>query len=71
MASKLLTQEQVDSIIRTYKGPRAVEKLLISQSGKHGHYQRFLMSDGSTYHVNTRTGALTINPPAKKTEVAK
>lgn len=70
MASKLLTQHQVDEIIRQYKGKRAVEDTLLVQSGKHGHYQRFLMSDGSIYHVNTRTGALTITAP-KKAEVSK
>jgi hypothetical protein len=70
MSIKLLTQEQVDEIVRMYKGKRAVEKPLLKQSGKHGHYQRFLLDDGSVFHINTRTGTLTVTPPAKA-EVSK
>jgi len=66
MAKPLLTQEQVDSIVRKYKGDRAVEDLLESRSGKDGHFQRFVMNDGLIYHVNTVTGKLTITPPAKR-----
>jgi hypothetical protein len=63
---QLLTQFQVDEIVRQYKGKRAVEKQLLSQSGKYGHYQRFLLSDGTIFHVNTATGKLTVTPPSKK-----
>ncbi len=59
-SSKQLTQEQVDSIIRKFKGPRAVDKLIAAS--KEYAWQRFLMSDGSVFHVSTKTGKLTITP---------
>lgn len=59
---KLLTQEEVDSIVRKYKGNLAVEDQLENRSGKYGHFQRFAMSDGSVFHVNTMNGKLTITP---------
>jgi hypothetical protein len=63
---QLLTQNQVDDIVRQYKGKRAVEKQVLKQSGKNGHYQRFLLSDGTLFHINTLTGKLTVTPPAEK-----
>jgi len=66
MSKALLTQGQVDEIVRQYKGKRAVEKQLLSQSGKHGHYQRFLLDDGTIFHVNSQNGKLTVTPPVKK-----
>ena len=58
----------MDEIIRQYKGKRAVEKQLLKQSGKYGHYQRFLLDDGTIFHVNTRTGVLTVTPPSKESK---
>jgi len=63
--ANVLTQAQVDEIVRQYKGKRAVEKQLLNQSGKYGHYQRFLLSDGTVFHVNTISGKLTVTPAKK------
>jgi hypothetical protein len=53
-----LTRTQLDNLIREAKGKRAVEKLLYSS--KEFNYERYLLSDGSLLHLNTKSGKVTL-----------
>jgi len=54
-------QEAVDKLIRKWKGPHAVEKLIGAQYGtKWSRYQRYRLDDKSILHVNLDRMTITI-----------
>jgi hypothetical protein len=59
---KALTQGQLDAVIRKWKGKHAVEEMVYENND----CQRYVLDDGTVFHINKRNGKLTISPVAKR-----